>query len=435
MSLTYKDYRLFRNNPHMFGYYLGYKDLIPLHSEWVKDAWLSDTPSMQAHRNSYKTTSILILGFVWYNIFIDQEATCLIIRKAQQEAWKIIKAIKAHFLSKNVQYLLEQFELLNPGENMKTDNWSNGSITLKTKKTVSPEGSLDCIGMGGAITGAHYDKIFPDDIITLKDRTSKAERESTKDYIRELRNIIKEGGKIFYSGTPWHKNDGWEIIPEPKKYPIGTIPIKGYISDKLEEKKRDLKAGTTSSLYCANYDLKHIADEDKLFPEPIYAKWPTDTVKIVAWIDPAYSGKNTTSLSILAKSKQGLWYARGYTWIKNIVDIYGEIVNKMKRHNVGTVYIETNADKGMSKRDLQQLWPATIGRNESKNKHMKIVSYLKQHWEKIHFYENIDDEYMNQIMDYMEGEEPDDAPDGLAALMREMGFSGSTSGPVQVVGW
>jgi hypothetical protein len=32
--------------------------------------------------------------------------------------------------------------------------------------------------------------------------------------------------------------------------------------------------------------------------------------------------------------------------------------------------------------------------------------------------ENIQPEYMNQILDYMEGQEPDDCPDSAASLLR-----------------
>lgn len=421
--MTYEDYKLFRDVPHVFGHYLGYKDLIEQHSEWIYDAWIYDTPSMQAHRNSYKTTSILILGFVWYNIFINQDETCLFIRKARDEVWKIIKAIKNIFESKNVEYIMTELDLIKPGQSIKTDNWSNGSITLSTKRTVTPEGSLDGIGMGGAITGSHYDKIFPDDIITLKDRVSKAERETTKDYVRELRNIIKEGGKLFFSGTPWHKDDAWNIIPEPKIFPIGSLPIKGYTDDKIEEKKTELRSGTTSSLYAANYELKHIASEDVIFNDPKFDIWADEFRILCGWVDPSYSGNNTTAMSMLGQSKDERWHVRGWVWTNSIEECYEEIVENMKRYKAGTLYVEVNADKGMSKRDLLKLYPTVEGRHEKENKHVRIIGYAKKHWDSLHFAHDCQSEFLNQILDYQEGEEPDDAPDALAGIMRELGFT------------
>lgn len=421
-SFTYQDYKLFRDEPHLFGKYLGYEDLIETHTEWIKDGWINKTPSLQAHRNSYKTTALLIVGFLWFNIFIDQDKTVLFIRKAREEVWKIIKAVKNHLESRNIEYILRELELVKANAVIKTDNWSNGSITLATKKTVTPEGSLDGIGMGGSITGSHYDYIFPDDIITLKDRVSKAERESTKDYIRELRNIKKNDGKIFFSGTPWHKDDGWSIIPEPKVYPIGTVPIKGYTEEALENKMIELKSGTTSSLYCANYELKHIASEDVIFEDPIYGSYPPleNIKKCIAYLDPAYSGSNTTALTVLCVTKESEYYVTGFVWIESVEKIYQQIADKLRIYNVGTLYEETNADKGLSRRDLLNYFPNVVPRHEKENKHVRIIGYAKKHWNDLIFDTKIQPEYINQILDYVEGEEPDDAPDSLAGAIREI---------------
>lgn len=436
--MNYKQYKLFRQYPHLFGHYIGMKDLIELHSEWVYKAWVYDTPALQAHRNSYKTSSIIILGHIWYNLFINQDKTILLIRKSRDEAWKISKNLKDFYLSKEVEYIAKELELIKRGT-LRTENWSNNSFTLASKKTKTPEGSLDVIGMGGAITGAHYDKIFPDDIITIKDRTSKAERESTKDYIRELRNIIKEGGKIFFSGTPWHKEDGWTIIPKPKQYPIGTVPIKGYLSHQLEEKRKELKndvTGTTASLYAANYLLKHIADENRIFPEPIYKEWPSEFKKLISYLDPAYKGDNTTALTLLGITKEGTYHVRGWVWLENIVDIYPQVVEKCIRYNVGSLYVEENADQGAAYRDIKQIYPSAIPRREKMNKHNRIISYAKQHWDKFHFANDCDEHYMNQVLDYEEGQDPDDAADSLAGASREMGLSGQVGGKVgRLTGW
>lgn len=45
------------------------------------------------------------------------------------------------------------------------------------------------MGVNGSLTGKHYDVIFTDDIVNLKDRTSRAEREHTKSVYMELQNI------------------------------------------------------------------------------------------------------------------------------------------------------------------------------------------------------------------------------------------------------
>jgi hypothetical protein len=441
--VTENDIKLFADNPHLFGHFLGYKDLIPIHSEWIKSAWLGKAKAMQAHRNSYKTTSILVVGAIWYLLFFRPSDTILVIRKAETDAQRIIKTIKAHLESQKVVDVADKIH--GNIKTLKTQNWSNSSITISIKKTKTPEGSIDAKGTTSAITGSHYDRIIPDDIITLKDRVSRAERDWVKDFVRELRNIIKEGGKIFFSGTPWHKDDAWSIMPTPLLYPIGTVNIKGYTKDKIKDKISELRAGTTRSLYCANYDLKHIDDEDKIFTEPNRGRWPYKFSVLVAWLDPAYSGKNTNALTIIGKSAdedtEGEWFVRGFVWNKNVVDIYDDIVEKLKMYNVGNLYIESNADKSLSAKDMRKKYHSVIPKWEKQNKHMKIISYAKQHWHKLNFADDCNNEYLNQILDYVEGEEPDDAPDSLAAVMRELGFSGhqihkpSNKSIHNVLGW
>ena len=52
------------------------------------------------------------------------------------------------------------------------------------------------------------------------------------------------------------------------------------------------------------------------------------------------------------------------------------------------------------------------------NKFMKICTYLKRWWPKIVFLEGTDPEYIDQILDYTEHAEHDDAPDSAACVCR-----------------
>ena len=63
------------------------------------------------------------------------------------------------------------------------------------------------------------------------------------------------------------------------------------------------------------------------------------------------------------------------------------------------------------------------GYHEVQNKHVKIVNYLGEMWQDIEWAEETQPEYLEQIVDYREKEEPDDAPDSAAALLREGNFS------------
>jgi hypothetical protein len=405
------DIKKIKEYPHRLGNALGYTKLTDIHSEWIKKAWRNKNEYvLQAHRNSYKTTAVLVVGAIWY-LFFNPDVTVLIVRKEYEGAASIIKEISKHYLSENLIALYQ--EVYGITSIIREDR--KDSITLTTKTRVTKEGNIDSLGIGGSITGRHYDKVFTDDIITLKDRVSKAERESTKSFIRELTNIPVIGGTITHTGTPWHKEDGFSILPEPDKYPIGSVDI----PELTEDVRIKLKSGMTSSLYAINYELKHIADENRIFVDPQYEAWPENTKRICALLDPSYSGKNTTALTMIAETHEKA-HIRGWVWPNDVAELYDVIANILKNYKCGTLYNASKADKGYSTKDLRTRYPAVIDVDETMNKHIKIISFLKQNWSLLYFAHDCQPEYLNQILDYVEGEEPDDAPDSAANLVKEM---------------
>ena len=50
---------------------------------------------------------------------------------------------------------------------------------------------------------------------------------------------------------------------------------------------------------------------------------------------------------------------------------------------------------------------------------LKIIKFLYKNFQRIIWDINTDDEYLEQIIGYQEGQEPDDAPDSAASLIRE----------------
>lgn len=373
---------------------------------------------MQAHRGSYKTTAIIIVGAIWYLTFVNYDHTIGTLRKSDTEAQKIGRTVREHFEGPNLRVV---YEYLFRIKSLKTSSWSNSSITLSVKKSHTPEGSFEARGKSTSITGTHWDVILPDDLVTLKDRVSQAERESTKEIIYELENnVLNPGGLICYSGTPWHKMDAWEKMPKPVQYPIGSIALPHVTPEYIKK----LKSRTPASLYAANYELKHIASEKAEFSDPIYGPWPARSKKVTAWLDPSYSGADTTALCIYAESKEGTHHVRGFVWPEHVEQCYVKIINRLQKYNAGTLYVETNADKGYSKKDLSLKWTPVIGRNENANKHVKITSFIKKNWDKLLFADDMEEEdenlFIAQVLDYQEGLEPDDAPDAMASLLREM---------------
>src|SRR5699024_8143197 len=93
-------------------------------------------------------------------------------------------------------------------------------IDTNLKTTNRGSSQLVGLGIGASITGKHADIVATDDIVNLKDRASKAERDRTKLAYMELENIRNNGGRFINTGTPWHKEDAISIMPNQKKFDV-----------------------------------------------------------------------------------------------------------------------------------------------------------------------------------------------------------------------
>jgi len=407
-----------REYPHLLGNLIGKDKLKEIHSEWITYAW-DDVKhkSLQAHRGSYKTTAITIVGAIWWLLFNPNDRIA-IVRKGFTDASDCVKSIRSAFQLPILCGLFEYAHGLSPKLFVKRD----ARLTFNFKRKSTPEGSIDAYGLETNLTGKHYDKIITDDIITLKDRISSTEREKTKEFVREMRTNIIDPGKSFVGvGTPWHKLDAWgevkdsiEVMPRPiKKYSIMDCDILN------EEEIQQKKSVTTPSLFAANYLLQHMSSEESIFKEPFFKEW-NYSYEGRAHLDAKYWGTDTNALTIMAKKPDGRIQAVGFTFNENVKEKYGFIYHKWLNYRTGTMYNESNADKAFLADELSKMGIPVQSYHESMNKHVKITSWLLKYWNLIDWDYRTDDEYLCQIVEYIEGASVDDAPDSAASLLREM---------------
>jgi hypothetical protein len=306
-------------------------------------------------------------------------------------------------------------------QNLSTALWDKPLVLLKesafgidTNLKETTKGSSQLIGIGSksSLTGKHADLIITDDIINIDDRISKAHRERTKMVYQELQNIKNRGGRIVNTGTPWHKDDAFSIMPNIQRYDCYST---GLINATMLQTIRD---SMTSSLFAANYELKHIADKDAMFTNCTIDDG-TNTEKIydgVCHIDASYGGGDGTAFTILKEHTDGKIYVYGKLKQQHVDDVLDGFEAERLHYRAGTLYNETNGDKGyLNKKIIAPKKPY----HEKMNKYIKISSYLKNAWGRIVFIQGTDNEYINQILDYTENATNDDAPDSLASLIRE----------------
>ncbi len=397
------------NEPYKIGHWVGFKDLTTLHNEWLRSFLYADEDqTLLAHRGSYKTTDLSL--FFALHIVIDPNRNVLFFRKTDDDVTEVIiqtqKILKSGCMRQIVRSLY--------GIDLKVLKENNSEIHTNLCTSSRGVSQLVGLGIGTSVTGKHADIVVTDDIVNIKDRVSKAEREKTKTLYMELQNVRNRGGRFINTGTPWHKEDAISIMPNVRRYDCYST---GLISrDKIEKLRRSM----SDSLFSANYELKHIADANAMFKEPKFTGETKELFGGLSHIDAAYGGGDSTAFTAFRDLPDGRIIGLGKRWAKHVDDCLAEIQAIQDRFRLGSVACEKNADKGYLAKELQKNGLSPFLYSETTNKFIKISTYLKQNWERIEWLTETDPEYINEILDYSEFAEHDDCPDSAASLLRRM---------------
>lgn len=389
---------------------VGYNKLTELHDKWIIDVWDRELP-LQAHRGSYKTTAVTQIGSLRWHLFHPNDRIG-IYRKPYNEAAKTVLTITKFYEIEAIQALFYFAHGIFPKFKQKREE----SVVFNFKKTNTNEGSLNAYSIDKPKTGSHLDKAICDDFVTLEDRVSPAARKKTDQGMMELNANIMDPGQVpGYVGTPWHPKDAWKLIPgEIQRYDTKATGL--LTPEQIEV----IKSKTTTSLYACNYDLKHIADEDAVFRDPLWDRWDFKVGPVIGHLDAKYSGTHTNGLTFMARRSDGFIQAIGFTGEKHIDEELSRFAELYRKYRVKRLHNEENADKGYLSKKMKTDEKMNVETyHENMKKHVKITSFLKPIWNRILWDPNTDPEYMEQILDWREGEEPDDCPDSASSLIRE----------------
>lgn len=394
-------------NPMALGRALGYKDFRKMHGDWmIKMLTAKEDMTLQAHRGSYKTTCLCVviaLLMIW-----RRDQNIIFLRKTDSDVAEVVAAvlrILQHPLMRDIYKALTGADLQIIRSN---------STEITTSAYIAPRGSSQLlgIGIGGSLTGKHADIIITDDIVNAKDRQSRAERDRTKAVYMELQNVKNRGGRIINTGTPWHKEDCFTLMPEPMRFDCYHTGL--MTEAQIEQKRHEM----SPSLFAANYELQHIATENALFSTPPEYTDETEILRDgVAHIDAAYGGDDYTAFTCARRVGDTI-YMYGRIWQKHVDLVLDACIAEAQRLMCAPIMCEDNGDKGYVAKEINN--QGGIGRkyHEKENKYVKISTFLRKWWGNIVWLRGTDPEYIAQIMDYTEDAEHDDAPDSAAVLCR-----------------
>ena len=399
--------RWFIAHPAALGRALGYEDFTDLHGTWIKKmVTASGDMTLQAHRGSYKTTCLcmaIALLMIW-----QSNKNIIFLRKTDSDVAEVVKAVNRIL---NEAVFKEVYNALT-GAEIAVTRMNSTEITTNAYDAPRGAAQLQGIGIGGSLTGKHADIIITDDIVNLKDRISRAERERTKAIYMELQNIKNPGGRIINTGTPWHKEDAFELMPEPVRWDC-------YHTGMLDKKQLDaLRQSMSPSLFAANYELRHIATENALFTTPpTFTKDEALLHDGIAHIDAAYGGEDYTAFGC-GKRRGDKLYMYGRLWHRHVDTVLDTCISEAKRLMCSPIHTEKNADKGYLAKEINERGGQGRIYTEFENKYIKISTFLRKWWPNIVWLEGTDPDYIAQIMDYTEDAEHDDAPDNASCICR-----------------
>lgn len=390
---------------------MGYDKLTDLHNAWIKEmVFGTEDETIQGHRGSFKTTCLAI-SFALITVLFPSKRT-MFIRKTDTDVAEVMAAVTNVLRTGYFQALAEMLY----GTGLKVTRSTQSEVSTNLIQGVSGASQLLGLGCGGSLTGKHADYVFTDDIVNVKDRVSAAERNRIKLIYQELQNIRNRGGRIFNTGTPWHKDDAFQLMPNIKRYDCYSTGLM------TREEIQAVRQSMSPSLFAANYELKHIADEESMFSDPRFFADPRMLREGIGHIDAAYGGSDGTAFTCLS-CKDGAYYAYIRLWQKHVDDCLDEIIAICDRLRIGTIFNEKNADKGYLNKEIRRRGHPSMGYAETTNKFIKVSTYLRREWANVSFLDcdeyPLDADALNQILDYNENAAHDDMPDSLASAIRQ----------------
>ncbi len=393
--------------PFRIGLWCGFKDLSSLHNGWLRSfLYGKESQTLLAHRGSFKTTVLSL--FLAIHLVERPNENVILFRKTDDDVSEVIAQTKNVLFSGAMQQVVLDLY------GVRLRGVKDRATEIHTNLCTYQKGASQILGLGigTSITGKHADVVVTDDIVNLKDRVSRAERERTRLQYMELQNICNRNGRFINTGTPWHKDDAIGLMPNVSRFDC-------YHSGLIARDELDvLRHSMSDSLFAANYELKHIADADALFRDPQFSDDAEGLFGGQAHVDASFGGADGTAYTIMRERPDGSIIALGKLWHRHVDDCLDQIGALHQVYRVGSTSLETNADKGYLSREFQKRGMPVSSYFEHTNKFIKISTYLRKDWSRIRWLKDTDPEYINEILDYNENAAHDDCPDSAASLLR-----------------
>ena len=216
----------------------------------------------------------------------DPNTAILIANEKQETAQDFIGTIKYNFETNDL--LRSLFPEVIPADFNKVI-WSATRACVK-RDTGRPEPTFDCIGVGGTVTGKHYDRIICDDLISREAMENARSGNWTimnkvNRWVNQLEPLLSQQMQPFpwirFIGTRWFNGDTYEYIEDTftRKEAHRCYRIKAKLSNGLEVSREVYRAGNLAVMKIAG-----IEDGKLVFPKI----WSREALEEMRENDPEF---------------------------------------------------------------------------------------------------------------------------------------------------
>lgn len=221
-----------------------------------------------APRGHLKST-VCTVGYALWRIVQNPNIRILIANYKLENAKAFLYQIRNYFT------MSEMFEgcYYDIIPDLKKVKWNESGITVL--RTSNPkEATIEVTGVGGEITGRHYDLIIYDDIVGPENVGTRDQLEKLRNWYNQTQFLLDPGGQQVLIGTRWHFDDLYGFIMENLTPPFEVFRRGIYLPDRTplwpekftaeriqklrEQMEKDPKGG--KALFVAQY-LNEVIDE------------------------------------------------------------------------------------------------------------------------------------------------------------------------------
>ena len=171
----------------------------PFHARMIRFQRMHDENLILVYRDAGKT-QILTIGTIVHELLKNPDIRILIASKTCGQAETFLRGVKKRLIEPN---LVEIF-----GKQVSDDKWDTREINVLRRTSAAMESNVTTVGIDGAVVSKHFDMIICDDLVTLDNSRTQAQREKTQQWFyTELLPTLEEGGRMSIIGTRYHWGD------------------------------------------------------------------------------------------------------------------------------------------------------------------------------------------------------------------------------------